>query len=141
MLCQLHRTLTLVVLLRCDCFLYDSVLQVWVDGCPWHILFYWRMSSVHSVKELRKWPKLWIILYFHNKTDILWFHTLASRYPYVQFVIWGFCWRGYRHFKVFGNYSLCWSTWPSSVYLDFPQYLPSSGDSQSVEQASPLYWL
>ena len=26
--CQLHLALTLVVLMRCECFLYDSVLQV-----------------------------------------------------------------------------------------------------------------
>lgn len=31
----------------------------------------WSMSSVHSMKGLRKWTKLWIILYFLNTTDIL----------------------------------------------------------------------
>lgn len=95
--------------------------------------FYWSMSSVHSMKGLRKWTKLWIILYFLNTTDILQYHIVASRYPYVHFVIWDFCWReGSRYFKVFGNCSLCWSTWPSSVYLDLPQYVPPSGDSKSV---------
>ena len=101
--------------------------------------FYWSMSSVHSMKGLRKWTKLWIILYFLNTTDILRYHIVASRYRYVRFVIWGFCWReGSRYVKVFGNCSLCWSTGPSSVYLDLPQNVPPSGDFSLASVSSIL---